>query len=81
MQKITKYQIICISVSIWILNFTYCYRFEPNTLTLKNVTECPGVENNVAHINQTITPIARNKYKVNGDITLDEYFPGHLEVY
>lgn len=81
MREIAERQIIFIFASILVLGISYSYRYEPNTLTVKNFSECPGVENNVAHINQTILPVGRNKYAVNGELTFDEYFPGHLEVF
>lgn len=73
------YQIILILIPIF--SYTFCYRFEPNTLTLENFFECSDGHKNLAHINQNITRVARNKYVVNGELSFDEYFPEKLEVF
>lgn len=71
--------------SIWISWFlsslTFSYRFEPHTLILRNFSECQDEGKNVAHINQTITRVERNRYLVNGEITFEKPFPNQLEVF
>lgn len=70
-----KKRIQHILVSISFLSFfrlTNCYRFEPNTITLKNFSGCPEDERNSCHFKQTITPIARNKYTINGELHFKE---------
>lgn len=57
-----------------------CYRFEPNTITIKNYTGCPGDEHNPVHFNQSITQIYRNKYVINGEITLKEQINSQIQV-
>lgn len=58
-----------------------CYRFEPNTITLKNYTGCPGDEHNSVHFNQSITQINRNKYVISGEITLKEQINSQIQVF
>lgn len=83
MQNITKYHIIVISIWVFRLlsSSIESYRFEPNTMTLTNYSECPGSENHVVHINYTINRIARNRYVVNGELLFKEYLAAPLEVF
>lgn len=78
----TNIQMIFVFVCIfWLLNSTIlCYRFEPNTMTLTNYSECPGNEKSVVHSNYTITQVARNTYVMNGELIFDEYLAGQMEV-
>lgn len=82
MQEEAKYQIIF--TFIWVLRIlcpSDCYRFEPNTLTLNNFTKCPGDEENTAHLNFSISRLARNKYVINGEVMFEETHNGPLEVF
>lgn len=69
---------------LWVLHIssrlTHSYRYEPNTLTLQNFTECRGDAKNLVHSNFSITQIARNECKVNGELIFDAYYTGPLEV-
>lgn len=56
------------------------YRFEPNTLTINNYSNC--LENGKQSIlNYSFSPISRNKYVVNGQMIVDEFMTGPLEVF
>lgn len=83
MQTLSNYQII-ILVFEWLFIFlsmsTHAYRFEPNTLTVKNFSECPGNEEYVVHVDYKITQLARNKYVVSGLILIGENVGRHIEV-
>lgn len=82
MGMITAQQVIF--ASVWIFELlstsTHGYRFEPNTFTFNNYSECRGESKNVVHVNYTITPFGRNKYMVNGEAVFDESLAGQLEV-
>lgn len=82
MENVTGKQVILISVLIVeLLSIsTHGYRFEPNTFTFNNYSECPGVEKNLVHVNYTITSFGRNKFTVNGEAVFDEYLSGQIDV-
>lgn len=83
MQTLSNYQII-ILVFLWLFTFlitsTYSYRFEPNTLTVNNFSECRENEKYVVHVDYKITQLARNKYVVNGLIIIGENVGRQIEV-
>lgn len=62
-------------------NFINGYRFEPNTITIKNFTGCKDDEKNTVHFKPNITRLARNKYVVNGEITINQVVPGPFQVF
>lgn len=84
MQNLTG-NIFHVFVLLWIFQLscklTHSYRYEPNTLTLQNFTECVGDEKNLVHANFSIDQIARNKCKINGELIFDAYYTGPLEVH
>lgn len=59
---------------------SYCYRFEPNTFTFNNLSECPGSENFSVHVNYNVVPVARNKFDMNGEILFGEFLGGKIDV-
>lgn len=61
-------------------NIIECYRFEPNTFSLTNFTGCPNDEDNMVHFKPNVTQNARNKYVVNGEITIKETLFGPFKV-
>lgn len=73
-------------VFIWFIGYligsVHCYRFQPNTMTLNNFTDCAKSEDDVvAHFNCSITIIARNKYLLNGEVSFDVIDDVPMEVF
>lgn len=70
---------------IAILLFRLCgmvnsYRFEPNTITLTNFSDCPGNEKYSCRFEKNITHITRNKYTMNGELFFKEVIPPPIQV-
>lgn len=57
-----------------------CYRFEPSTLTLKNLSGCPEDEKNPVHFTHNIKQISRNKFAIDGNITIKVKINGPISV-
>lgn len=75
-----KYEMIVIFFLSLCENLIDCYSFEVKTITLNRHSGCPQDEKNTMHFNVTFTNIARNKYTVNGEITINEKIAGPIEV-
>lgn len=56
------------------------YRFEPNVLHWTNNTGCPDDEQNPVHFYNVVTRISGNKYRVNGEITINKTINGPIGV-
>lgn len=56
------------------------FSFQTKTIKLNSFSECPEEEDTIIHYNGTITKASRNKYTVNGEITMNETVAGPIEV-
>lgn len=61
-------------------NVFYCYRFEPNSMTLTNYSECSDVKI-LVHLNQSFIKISRNKYQMNGELIFNQVIPAPIQVF
>lgn len=73
MKQATIFHYTLISIRfITLLHHTHCYRFEPNILTLNNYSSCSEDKSNPIHLNMSVEPISRNKYRINGEAIFEE---------
>lgn len=82
MEKPTTHQFVLIFIlfSNVFGVFIDCYRFEPNTITIKSFSACKDDEKNAVRFKPNITLISRNKYEVNGEITIRQPVSGPYQV-
>lgn len=78
--EMNKYEMILILFLPLCENLIDCYSFEVKTITLNRHSGCPQDEKNIMHFNGNFKNIARNKYTVNGEITIKEKIIGPIEV-
>lgn len=65
----------------FLIEISECYRFEPNTLTVTNISFCHINETNrFAHLEQNLTHIWRNKYNVSGEMVIKEFISAPIQV-
>lgn len=75
-----KYEMILIFILLLCENLIDCYSFDVKTITLNRHSGCPQDEKNIIHFNGSFKTIARNKYTVNGEITIKEKIVAPIEV-